>query len=175
MILAFMTKWVKDMPPLMAGKPTYFVEKISHSIKEVLKDHIPAHFCPEGYDFLKQMEVKPKYHTIRTDEKDRWKAGNDIHFFINARTKEMFQFAPVIKCVSTQRIEIIKVARVYTPYTYKTKANQTFQIVVDGNSINRDRMEQLAFNDGFDSLEDFFAYFNTDLTGKIIHWTPLKY
>ena len=30
-----------------------------------------------------------------------------IHFNINVRTKNQFQFAPVIKCVSTQKIEII--------------------------------------------------------------------
>lgn len=28
---------------------------------------------------------------------------------------------------------------------------------------------------GFDSVKDFFRYFNKDFKGKIIHWTDLKY
>jgi len=36
-------------------------------------------------------------------------------------------------------------------------------------------MEQLAINDGFDCIDDFFAWFNTDFTGKIIWFVDKKY
>ncbi|OXA76380.1 hypothetical protein B0A58_07345 [Flavobacterium branchiophilum NBRC 15030 = ATCC 35035] len=47
-----------------------------------------------------------KIHTIREDKNDRWKVGNKIDFFINARQKNMFRFAPVLPVVNTQKIEI---------------------------------------------------------------------
>ena len=53
-----------------------------------------------------KINVKPKKHTIRKDEKDRWKVGNDIHFVINNRTKNRFQFAPITKVKSIQIIKI---------------------------------------------------------------------
>jgi len=31
------------------------------------------------------------------------------------------------------------------------------------------------FNDGFESLQDFFNWFNKPFRGKIIHWTDFKY
>ena len=36
-------------------------------------------------------------------------------------------------------------------------------------------MLNLVQNDGFASISDFFKFFNKDYTGKIIHWTDLKY
>jgi hypothetical protein len=48
----------------------------------------------------------PKIHTIRTDYPHKWKSGNKIHFVINNRTKNRFQFAPVIPCTRTQDIQI---------------------------------------------------------------------
>lgn len=47
------------------------------------------------------------------------------------------------------------------------------------NHRKRDDMDvnmlKLAINDGFESIDDFFNYFNEDTTGKIIHWTDLEY
>ena len=45
----------------------------------------------------------------------------------------------------------------------------------DEDGYGLDQMETLAIADGFDSIEDFFKYFTNDFTGKIIHWTDLKY
>ena len=36
-------------------------------------------------------------------------------------------------------------------------------------------MLNLVQNDGFASISDFLKFFNKDYTGKIIHWTDLKY
>lgn len=166
MTLAFSTKWPKHMPQHMAGKPTYFVEKLCHSLKEVYKDHLPARFKPEGFDFNVSLNCQSKLHSIREDKHDRWKPGMHIHFVINNRTPQRFQFAPVIKCISVQKIEI----------QYRDEDGFKLScptVHVDGVWLTDHT--QLAINDGFNSVEDFFAWFNTDFTGKIIHWTDLKY
>jgi hypothetical protein len=36
-------------------------------------------------------------------------------------------------------------------------------------------VEVLARNDGFATVKDFFEWFSEDYTGKIIHWTELRY
>jgi len=107
----------------------------------------------------------PKLHTIREDKKNLWKAGNDIHFVINNRTPQRFQFAPVVKCVSTQRIEIL----------HGLKSDKQAFVAVDGKTLHISDIKRLAINDGFDSVDDFFAWFKEDFKGKIIHWTNLKY
>jgi hypothetical protein len=36
-------------------------------------------------------------------------------------------------------------------------------------------LEVIARHDGFDSVNDFLDWFSEDFTGKLIHWTDLKY
>jgi hypothetical protein len=43
------------------------------------------------------------------------------------------------------------------------------------NSIKIVHAEVIARKDGFDTLEDFLDWFSEDFTGKLIHWTDLKY
>ena len=169
MILPFSTQ--------INGKPTYFVEKILKSFdgkdcteddKLMLKEAIYLELLsPFKYD-----EVKPKLHTIREDKNDRWKPGVMIDFFINARQKNMFRFAPRIPVVSTQRILM--------SYAY---AN-IIHITINGKRLNDwQEKEKLAINDGFESWDDFVDYFipiiekseDEFFTGKIIHWTDLRY
>jgi hypothetical protein len=107
-------------------------------------------------------DAKPKLHTIREDNANRWTAGTLIHFIINNRTPDRLQFAPVIPVVRTQKISI-----------YPNWSGVTVQI--DGLYKSLEEIKILAINDGFDSVEDFYAYFNRNFTGKIIHWTNLKY
>lgn len=160
------------------GMPTYFPAKILESLQrsniiayrdaviafEALYQKVPR----ELFDSGRGSEAEKK-HTIRADEKERWKAGNLIHFVINNRRPDQFQFAPVVPCVSTQKI-IIKwwlskaTGRYTLPY-----------VLIDGKTIRGKALDQLAVNDGFASRKEFFEYFNTDFTGKIIHWTNLKY
>ena len=108
------------------GNYTYFVEKILTCIRtrsDIQYDkpqkggaYPVENFIAHAYDgFLPKYDInrqvlatcKPKLHTMRTDENNRWKASNKIDFFINCRQKNMLRFAPTIKCVSTQSIEII--------------------------------------------------------------------
>lgn len=174
MTLSFSTKWDKRMGNL-AGKPNYFVEKIWKGLQ---KSHLASRSSYYTYHNKYHEQLKsfwpdapflnPKLHTIREDKSNRWREGMDVHFVINNRTKNRFQFAPVIKCVSVQRIEI----------EYST---QIPILVIDNRHFFNpflgidEGMEELAINDGFPSIDAFFQYFNYDFQGKIIHWTDLKF
>ena len=48
-------------------------------------------------------------------------------------------------------------------------------VIIDGRYLNYDEIKILSLNDGFDSVQQFFKWFNKDFEGKIIHWTKLKY
>jgi hypothetical protein len=173
MILPFSTQ--------MNGKPTYFVEKIWASLYDLYKED-EKYFMPELYyacidrGFKNMHPHKPKRHTFREDEKDRWHAGRMIDYFINCRQKDMFRFAPVLPVVSTQKVEIKwfelfdkKMARVFIDNKSFACVKFSDEMIITGDML------QLAQNDGFDTIEDFFAYFNEDFKGKIIHWTDLRY
>ena len=124
------------------GKPTHFVEKILKS---------------------------EKIHTIRQDMYNRWKADNLIHFVINNRTPERFQFAPIIKCKSVQSIKIRYI------YDARTDAFTIPYVSIDEKILSNEEVKKLALNDGFESVKDFFKYFKYDFKGKLIHWTDFKY
>lgn len=48
-------------------------------------------------------------------------------------------------------------------------------IIVDGKELSKTDMERLAKNDGFESMEDFWSFFNQSYQGTIIHWTDIRY
>lgn len=157
-----------------AGQPNYFVERILNSIKtaNVVEPGIVDVNGLErvGYIFnAKHYNIaKPKLHTIRAG--NRWEAGMDIHFAINPRSKNYFQFAPVIPCVSVQEIEIIHTG--YSPNTPAVYVSNGKSLM---NPLSYSEIETLAQNDGFDSVEQFFAWFNKDFKGQLIHWSDLRY
>ncbi len=170
MILPFSTQ--------INGKPTYFVEKIWKSlfpfmipIEEwfpLIKECEKRQLIPKGScagECLK--DVKPKFHTIRDDANDRWHKDVMIDFYINCRQKNMFQFAPRIPVVSTQEVEIV--------YDKVFGKNLYPDVFIDNVRLHPMKLDELAQNDGFDTIEDFFEYFNKDYKGKIIHWTDLRY
>lgn len=104
-----------------------------------------------------------KIHTIREDKNNRWKAGNKINFVINNYTPDRLQFAVVIPVTTVQKIEI-----------FNKQGEQ--KVIIDGRQLSGYETLQLSANDGFDSVEDFFTYFNQPhFTGKLIHWTKTKY
>lgn len=164
MTLAFSTQWPERMGAL-ANQPNFFVSKtwasIIKSINEMPVQELIKTFQElDGLTRNRIYTVKPKKHTIRAGH--RWHAGMKINPVINNRTKDRFQFTPVIECKCVQDIEI-------------KWAHSLVWVYVDGDRINEATARSLAFNDGFDSMEDFFAYFNTDFKGQIIHWTDLRY
>lgn len=157
------------------NKPTFFVEKIWQSL---LRDGVEMNAVEFTEKFTEVLpligkakigDFPQKKHTIRKDTNNKWKAGNKIHFVINNRTKNRFQFAPIVQCVSTQKITI----------TYNEKICEKHSsepaVFIDDKIVDYKTIEALAINDGFDNESEFFNYFKEDFTGKIIHWTPLKY
>jgi len=162
MTLGFSTK--------IKGKPTQFCEKIWQSFSDDFTHNHFTDYC-DGFDKVgyqwnvNAIDLLPKRHSLREDVHDKWKAGNNIHFVINNRTPIRFQFAPVIPCISTQEIQII----------HGLKRDKQAFVSVNGKVLRVSQIEELAMNDGFDSIQDFFSWFNQDFNGKIIHWTNLKY
>lgn len=159
MTLSFQTK--------IAGFPTHFMEKIikGYFWTQPVSKEVAAAFHHSEFNSSVLSNCKGKLHTIREDKKNRWKPGMNIHFVIHNRTKKRFQFAPTIKVVSIQKIEI------FNPTEYLND----MIIKVDSRELSMEEKQQLAWNDGFECLAEFQMYFNKDFTGKIIHWTDLSY
>lgn len=180
MILSFMTKWGKAMPQHLAGMPTYFVEKITEGLLRnksvILQD---ADWKPyTAYKPVANYRIgdkREKVTTIRQDKWNRWRTGMDIHFFINSRRPDMFRFAPVTKCISTQKIHIDHTLGFVQVFIDGKWFGDVFHHGLDDIYEYTTDLEKLAINDGFESVDDFFAWFSKDFTGKIIHWTDLKY
>lgn len=120
-------------------------------------------FKPQFEDLI---QTGQKKHTIREDKHDRWKAGMVIHFATGVRTKLYEQFKEG-KCKSVQTIRI--------DHDYIPLIGHCISVFIDDRSLPPDEILKLAKNDGFEDTSEFFNWFNKDFTGKIIHWTELKY
>lgn len=185
MILPFSTHYPKHMGE-WAGQPNYFPEKIIYGLdlsipkKCTLNDLLAEVTNPTDVEFIAgatnpHYGHAPKLHTIRQDRHNRWRAGRKIHPVINNRSKNQFQFAPSFDCTGVQQIEID-----YSLYSIMPD-NPAPIVVIDGShfynpKIGIDKgMAQLAQNDGFESIDQFFAWFNNNYKGGIIHWTDLRY
>lgn len=147
------------------GEPTNFVAKIWNSLNQHYGESIAEEFYEYGADLYDIDQHLPKHHTLREDRKNRWKPGCKIHPVIHNRTSDRFQFAPTIKCISVQDIRI------------KPESRQVivFQKWHEDRNLYDAEIKRLAINDGFDSVEDFWRWFDKDCELKIIHWTDLKY
>lgn len=159
------------------GNKTYFPEKVLASIdpKQVIDFYHKIHkteftdsWALFNYEFDYSLYLEslsqPKIHTFRGDSSNRFRQGLNIDYFINVRTKNMFRFAPKQPLVSTQNISII----------YYKESNVPI-ITIDNIELVSSKIEELAINDGFNSVEHFLSWFKEDFSGKIIHWTGKKY
>ncbi|NYJ27537.1 hypothetical protein [Allomuricauda sp. ARW1Y1] len=174
MTLAFSTK-LKD------GTPNYFPQKIIKGWRtDIWNKAASFSACngKHGCDYINSSDyedLNPKKHTIRDDKKNRWKVGNLIHPVINNRTPERFQFAPITKCTGVQKIEISHFSD-HVEFIIDDKFfGNVFHHGLDMVYEYHNCIRELAVNDGFDSIEQFLKWFDKDFTGKIIHWTDLKY
>lgn len=112
-----------------------------------------------------------KIHSIREDKKRRWKVGMLIHMAYGIRTKFYECFCNKHRCKLIQEIRIKyngKYPTVYIDGFLFAEETETLWYALDDMMI-------LAKNDGFDSVEDFFKWFNKDFEGVIIHWTSFRY
>ncbi|HDZ27073.1 hypothetical protein LCGC14_0500980 [marine sediment metagenome] len=113
--------------------------------------------------FVPKILKRIKIHTIREDVYNRWEPKRKIHFASGVRTKNYNEFMTGY-CTGVQKISISW--HDGTPYPL---------IYIEGNYFPLSRHEEFAKNDGFDSVEDFYKWFNKDFRGNIIHWTNLIY
>lgn len=123
-------------------------------------------------DFEEKIVSGKKIHTIRNDMHGRWIIGRNIHFATGVRTKKYNCFLKAV-CWGIQSVQI----NYHDP--------SVIEVIIDGElfykhgsglyCIGNDKMIELARNDGFDSIDDFFKFFNKDFQGKIIHWTSFLY
>ena len=110
-------------------------------------------------NFVDKILDGSKIHTIREDKKNRWKAGNKIHFATGIRSKDYNCFKEG-KCFATEKIFIDKRKRI---------------ILIEGQELSETTMNCLAVNDGFKRTLELFSFFPEPFTGKIIHWTRGTY
>jgi hypothetical protein len=125
-----------------------------------------------GFDdrFAQAIEGGTKKHTLREDKKNRYYAGCLLHLSTGVRTKNHRRLKDTV-CTGIQRIQI----RYGSGGYQDVFAYQDVEVTVDGRSLGSGEIGELAKNDGFETSDDFFRWFNKDYTGKIIHWTNLKY
>lgn len=156
------------------GTPTNFIGKIWQGLINEGYESDMNEFLINANDFqlelfdFKNGEFVPKLHTIREDKNNFWKVGMKIHMVVFNRTKNRYQFAPVLEVKSVQKIEMINGGDGDSVYDWPL-------VIINGNAIKYKKVQKLALNDGFDSIEQFFKWFDKDFEGKIIHWTNLKY
>lgn len=187
MILPFSTK--------LNGKETLFVERITKSLLEYAptSEAMSMYKIPRkalySYPFKIMFGLNGKHHTIRIDKNKRWKEGNLIHPIINNRSSSQIQFAPTIKCISTQsflfKIAEVKKVKSGKHYYWDGVTGKIFavEIRVGSKKLSTGAIRVLALNDGFNSTKSFIEYFASTalkapgkvFKGKIIHWTDLKY
>lgn len=63
------------------------------------------------------------------------------------------------------------------PFSTQINGEPTYfpEKILSGLLKKYEEIKQLAINDGFEDVENLIAYFNKVFTGKIIHWTDLRY
>lgn len=165
MTLSFKKNWPKKMD-IWSGAPTFFIEKIWASLPESVNGDSYHEYLSQHKEKFGQpwdgsdVYVLPKKHTLRHGT--RWKPGDKIHFCINSRTKRYFQFAPVVEVKGVQEIQI------------EYQEDGGILVIIDGRHVVH-AVEHLAKNDGFESIAQFFNWFDKDFKGQIVHWTNLKY
>lgn len=128
--------------------------------------------------FVDKILSGSKIHTIREDKPNRWRMRNVIHFATGIRSKYYNQFKKG-QCKSVQHIRIRWIDNIIS-LEIVDNPEEDWRILyaysdADRNSLGRDEMEQFAINDGFESIDEFFKWFDKDFTGKIIHWTNKTY
>jgi hypothetical protein len=156
-------------------KPTYFLEKIwkgllldRQDLDNVYLEYQRRHLDKfgrfwDGDDFREFLNQKT--HTIRRDTEREWKPGMEIQLVINQNEQDEFQFAPLLKCLSTQKIHI----------DYSNTVTNGPAIFIDYELLTDSVADELAVNDGFSNKEELFLYFKEDFHGILIHWTDQQY
>jgi hypothetical protein len=107
---------------------------------------------------------RPKIHAIIPDSKGRWEVGAPIYMTVRTENIQEFQFVPTLLVRSIQQLRI-----------RWCENHERMNVWVDGISLERQDVETLAFNEGFESVWGFAESFCEDCEAKIIHWTDFTY
>ena len=108
------------------------------------------------HQFKEVLQNGTKKHTIRMKE---YKKGTALAHII-------FPYRPYRECVlsnvcqSTQKIQVDGINK---------------KVIIDNKIISDDAIINLAKNDGFSHIEEFWKFFRKGEEGYIIHWTDLRY
>lgn len=166
MTLKYPKNWSDKMGALK-HTPTHFVEKIWKSLpNEPIDENFAQVFHTDHFNGREYKAVAAKKHGIVADVHNKWYAGRAIHFHLQVSHDKVMQFAPVKQATAVQRIEI----KYTDPDGFKLPEPNVF---IDGSWFFG--YDALAKNEGFPSVAAFFKKYNKDFTGKIVHWTNLKY
>lgn len=113
--------------------------------------------------FVPKIESGQKIHTIRLDPHHRWQKGKKIHFATGVRTPNYNCFREG-ECKFIQAIHIDPFQRIVW-------------VGLNGrmHEISKQQIGVLAEKDGFESVEDFWTWFNRPFVGVIVHWTDFVY
>ncbi len=114
--------------------------------------------------FVNPILIGKKIHTLREDKTNRWKPDMSIQMATGVRTKKYNKFNDDT-CNSIQQIEIQRTSDFFEDTIVK----------IDGRKLIEDEVQQLAWNDGFSNLVEFYLWFSEGFEGKIIHWTDKRY
>lgn len=124
--------------------------------------------CKIPTDFKEKIKSGKKLHTVRFDFHDRWKPGRKIHFVYGARSSNYECFKEG-ECKSVQDVFIKQYNNdPHHPHNY---------VMIDGRKLDYPRLEWFIGNDGFDTIYEFWEWFSSygTFSGKLIHWSNLKY
>lgn len=130
--------------------------------------------------FVQKIIYRLKYHTIRKDKADRWKRGRKIDFWCGsprAPHKNPFRFATGV-CQYTHAIQISWLNGFPNVWFGEHKdALSPFYFTnshTGSPTYGANQMLDLAQDGGFNSIEEFFKFFNEkdygNFKGKIIYW-----
>lgn len=127
-------------------------------------------------NFVEKILSNIKTHTIRRDEENKYIPSLCFEFVSTDTMSEKntdFVFAKGrVSKVQNIEIKIKPSINYYDNSEFFVDDNNILNVSLDGVDLDCDRIFNLSKNDGFESLKDFFEYFQGKLPfkGKLIHW-----
>lgn len=117
--------------------------------------------------FTEKVADGRKPHTIRATRNVPFKVGDDLSFFTGMRTKACRRLRMNQPCVGAPEIRIL-------PIEQAVHLNQGSHYYRTG-MLRAAEIEKLARADGFETVDEFFAYFGrsgVEFKGQLVEWTP---
>lgn len=131
-----------------------------------------------GYkdQFVQKLQSGVKIHTLRAKRKLQIEPGDKLQHYGKVRQRGMFKIMPDNHCVSNQEVQI---------WDY----SDDVRVHVDGKQLSKLDQAEFCINDGFDSWDDFKAFWLNHpkrneirdeddaiiFSGVCHHWTDKRY